>query len=225
MAVDNKNIVRLDLEDIFEDAKERSFHVVQALDAQGAQGEDRSYHPDVYAISGNETRLLYRFVTAGASQLSNYASMVKHHTQTGIDALTQYQDMETPEDADSYTDPDANTANDEYITGPDNTTVYTSDIIGREHDTGEKLSKGIGDTILFSITDLDEDHYRYTVVQQFIRDALVEYALYEWFKLKGVGKQASIHFQTYEAIARKVRFNAVINHKRKDRRRNIGPVI
>lgn len=221
MALDEKNMVRLDLQDIFDDAVERSYHICQALDAQS---NGKGFSPDVYAISGNEYKLLFRFITAGAAKISNYASMVKHYTQTGIDALTYYEDLEKPEDADSYVDPDSTVADDEYITGPDGNQVLLTEIMNKTHDTGEKLSALAGDTITFLITDFDGEQYRYTVIQQFIRDCLVEYALYEWWKHKGVQSQAAIHFNDYEKQAGNIRFNSVINHKRKGTTRRIGPV-
>lgn len=220
--VDIKNIIRIDIDEIFNAIKRKSFYIVRALAAQNGKGEN--FHPDDYAISDNELQEVCDSLMEGASQISNYASMVKNHTQSGIDALTFYQDLETPLDADSFVDPDTEVDYDEYITGPDGNTVLVTDIIGKEHETGEKLSKGIGDTVLFSVEGLEDDQNRYTVVQQFIREALIAFVLYKWFTLMGVSSQASIHSSEFDKMVQKVRFNAVNTHQRKNRVRNTRPL-
>ncbi len=220
MAVDNKNIVRLDLNEIYNAARRKSFIAVRALNAQSPG----KYHEDDYAISGNEVQELHDSVMEGAALISNYASMVKHYTQTGIDALTYYEDLEIPTEAATYTDPDADVEGDETITSPDGNEIMVGDIQNRQHSSGEKLSRSIGDLVLFSVDDLEDDQVRYTVVQQFIRQALIAFVLYKWFALNGVGEQAAVHYQEFERAAGDVRFSSVRNHRRRHTRRPTGPI-
>lgn len=206
MSVDTKNIIRTDLQEIYNDCKERTFRKCLAL----------KLDPDSYAISGHETGQLHLFALEGASKIANHASMIKYHSQTGIDALSFYQDLETPEDADSYVDPDSETANDETVEDPDGNTILVSDIAGREHESGEKLSKEIQDLIVFQIDDLEEDYNRYTVVQQFIKSALTNYILYKWWELMGQYNEAKVEMAAFMDMADDVRFNAVSTNKQKN---------
>ena len=184
MSVDVKNIIRLDIEDILKDCIAQSFYAIRPYTQQNPD----LYHPDVYAISENEKEQVFKFAMEGASKIADSADMVKHHTQTGIDALTYYSVYEDPTNDASY-DEDAET-----IETPEGDTELVSNISGMNHVSGQKLTKDIQDTVVFEITDLEDDQYRYTVVQQHIKTALVKYALYEWWKMNSMGDLAKQYY-------------------------------
>ena len=89
-----------------------------------------------------------------------------------------------------------------------------SDNLG-DRKTGEKLNQGSGDTITFQITDLNTDQTRYTVVQGFIRSALINYSLYKWYTLVGLGDDAAVELAEFNVAKDRVRYNAVGNHRNK----------
>jgi hypothetical protein len=202
LAVDVKNIVRLDLEDILEECIRQSYYAIRPYTAK----EPEVYHPDDYAISGNEKQQVFEFAMDGASKLADYASMVKHHTQTGIDALTYYADYENPTEAASYD------SNEETITTTEGSTEEpVANIIGEGHASGQKLNKG-NDLVLFEISDLEGDQYRYTVVQQHIRTSLINYILHKWWSLVGLSDLANKYLEDFKASASDVRHNSASTH-------------
>ena len=89
-----------------------------------------------------------------------------------------------------------------------------SDNLG-DRKTGEKLTASAGDTITFQITDLNTDQTRYTIVQGFIRSALINYSLYKWYSLVGLGEEASLELAEFNVAKDRVRYNAVGNHRNK----------
>ena len=87
-----------------------------------------------------------------------------------------------------------------------------SDNLG-DRKTGEKLTSSSGDTITFQIDDLNTDQTRYTVVQGFIRSALINYSLYKWYTLMGLGEDASVELAEFNVAVDRVRYNLYLNKK------------
>ena len=89
-----------------------------------------------------------------------------------------------------------------------------SDNLG-DRKKGEKLNRASGDIITFQIDDLNSDQTRYTVVQGFIRSALINYSLYKWYTLMGLGEDAGVELAEFNNSVERVRYNAVSNHRNK----------
>jgi len=214
MATDSKNTTRLDLDDIYDSIKRRTFYKCKA----------RNLDHDKYGISGEDTQVLYEFITEGAEIVANSANYIKFHTQSGYDALTYYSQYEKQDtDNDGKFKFESDTDEDGDLTNPDSVEIDNEDIMYQDDNsdnlgdrkTGEKLTAGAGDTITFQITDLNTDQTRYTIVQGFIRSALINYSLYKWYSLVGLGEEASLELAEFNVAKDRVRYNAVGNHRNK----------
>ena len=196
MATDSKNTTRLDLDDIYDSIKRRTFYKCKA----------RNLDHDKYGISGEDTQVLYEFITEGAEIVANSANYIKFHTQSGYDALTYYSQYEKQDtDNDGEFKFESDTDEDGDLTNPDSVEIDNEDIMYQDDNsdnlgdrkTGEKLTASAGDTITFQITDLNTDQTRYTIVQGFIRSALINYSLYKWYSLVGLGEEASLELAEF----------------------------
>ena len=214
MATDSKNTSRLVLDDIYDSIKRRTFYKCKA----------RNLDHDKYGISGEDTQVLYEFITEGAEIVANSANYIKFHTQSGYDALTYYSQYEKQDtDNDGKFKFESDTDEDGDLTNPDSVEIDNEDIMYQDDNsdnlgdrkTGEKLTASAGDTITFQITDLNTDQTRYTIVQGFIRSALINYSLYKWYSLVGLGEEASLELAEFNVAKDRVRYNAVGNHRNK----------
>ena len=214
MATDSKNTSRLDLDDIYDSIKRRTFYKCKA----------RNLDHDKYGISGEDTQVLYEFITEGDEIVANSANYIKFHTQSGYDALTYYSQYEKQDtDNDGKFKFESDTDEDGDLTNPDSVEIDNEDIMYQDDNsdnlgdrkTGEKLTASAGDTITFQITDLNTDQTRYTIVQGFIRSALINYSLYKWYSLVGLGEEASLELAEFNVAKDRVRYNAVGNHRNK----------
>ena len=214
MATDSKNTTRLDLDDIYDSIKRRTFYKCKA----------RNLDHDKYGISGEDTQVLYEFITEGAEIVANSANYIKFHTQSGYYALTYYSQYEKQDtDNDGKFKFESDTDEDGDLTNPDSVEIDNEDIMYQDDNsdnlgdrkTGEKLTASAGDTITFQITDLNTDQTRYTIVQGFIRSALINYSLYKWYSLVGLGEEASLELAEFNVAKDRVRYNAVGNHRNK----------
>ena len=214
MATDSKNTSRLDLDDIYDSIKRRTFYKCKA----------RNLDHDKYGISGEDTQVLYEFITEGAEIVANSANYIKFHTQSGYDALTYYSEYEKQDtDNDGKFKFESDTDEDGDLINPDSVEIDNEDIMYQDDNSdnlgdrkaGEKLTSSAGDTITFQITDLNTDQTRYTIVQGFIRSALINYSLYKWYSLVGLGEEASLELAEFNVAKDRVRYNAVGNHRNK----------
>ena len=170
----------------------------------------RELDEDRFAISDFETDILHDFAMEGFAAIADEAHMVKHDDQTGIDAVSYNEQLELETDADE----------DEIIDKDDDesgeTDVAVKEVTGESHRVGEKLSYDKTDLIVFSIDGLEDDIKRYTVVQQFIRMALINFVIMRWWLLKAQPDLASNSQALYDSSLEKVRFNSIRNLQRKD---------
>tara|TARA_R100001509_G_C4883635_1_gene221089 strand:+ start:895 stop:1566 length:672 start_codon:yes stop_codon:yes gene_type:complete len=214
MATDSKNTTRLDLDDIYNSIKRRTFYKCKA----------RNLDHDKYGISGEDTEVLYEFITEGSEIIANTANYIKFHTQSGYDALTYYEHYEMQDtDNDDKFKFESDTDEDGDLTNPDSVEIDNKDIMYQDDNSdnlgdrkaGEKLNRASGDIISFQIDDLNSDQTRYTVVQGFIRSALINYSLYKWYTLMGLGEDAGVELAEFNNSVERVRYNAVSNHRNK----------
>jgi hypothetical protein len=144
-------------------------------------GMDQSLDESI-VITKEEYPLIYDFLQEGAAVISSWASFVRNGNQTGIEAITF-----------SCCDDD----------DPDTGTLIVK---------GQKLSATKPANLVIAIETLDKKYnQRLTIVQTFIRSALISYILYKWYKMKGASKEANDEYVEHEEFLSKVRFNAVAN--------------
>lgn len=215
MAVDAKNINRVDLNDIYKSVQRQSYIALRGLNRGGQE-----FSIDDFAITESEYDTLHEFSMEAMAMIANETNRIKFHTQTGIDALSNYQDLEDPKNAASYNDPDSETAEDETVEDPDGNTILVKDISGHQFTSGEKLPTGIMDTITFELTDWPvqsdgdntKSHNRYTVVQQFIKNCIEYYILCKWWKLHTLFELANSNEVQYMKIVGELRANITSFH-------------
>lgn len=219
---DAKNIYRTDLNEIFKSVQRQSFYAVKGLN-------NESFQPDDYAIFDTEDdyQVVKEFALEGAARIADDTHMIKYWTQTGIDALTNYEDLEDPENADSYADPNTEVDNDETITDPDGATIKVVNLSGEQHTAGEKLPytdvDTSQDTIQFELNDFKDNsdeatrtEKRYTAIQQYIKNCLEHFILTKWWKLHNIQQLAAVNEKEYEDLTKRIRFNSITNHTYSD---------
>lgn len=224
MAEDAKNINRVDLNEIYVAVQRKSLYAIKAL------GDLERFHTEDYAIQETDFEVVHEFAMEGMALLANDTHRIKYFTQTGMDALTNYSDLENPTEASSYSDPDTETADDETITDPDGATIKVVDISGAQFTSGEKLpftdgDTNVHDTIKFILeafpdptqeTPTERIVRRYTAIQQFIKNAIENYILYKWFQLHSLLELSNINEREYEKLKEKIRHNTQSIHTYKD---------
>lgn len=218
--IDQKNILRIDLHLIYQSVKRQAQYAIQTLFIK-----DPAFHPDNFAISENEYEQLHELAMSAAANIANDTHRVKYLTQTGVDALTYYQDYENPELAASYDEQDSEVTGDETIINPDAVEILTKDISGKQFTAGEKLVRQSQDTVEFVIYDdfdvaratpITKTHERFTYIQQFIFDAMTSYILMKWWMLKGVPALAEPAGINYSENVSKIRMNITSRHNAKN---------
>lgn len=188
MATDTKNIIRVDLQEIYNECIARSEFLCKA----------ENIDPDIFVIKSTAIKMIHSFAMEGAALISDNAGMVKDSCQTGINALTYDDDLDNPDPV------------------PVNEFDKPIEQMGEQADVGEKLEKSIMDFALFNIEDLSTEQNRYTVVQNFIKSALIHYICYKWWTMMNRKDLAASDFGEFTEFNGKVRFNSVRNHKRKN---------
>jgi hypothetical protein len=184
---DTKNILRFDLEEIYEECQSITEAKSRAL----------ALNTDIFSISSGVKNQIHQFALEGAGIIANNASLIRHSTQTGLDGITYQQSVDEPDPV------------------PVNEFDKEIPINGQCADEGQKLNKGIMDMVLFEIEDVDSEINRYTLVQSFIRSAMIHYILYKWYKTVGKIDVASIEKDEFDYFTGLVNFNAVKNQNRK----------
>lgn len=199
MSLDSKNILRVDLPEIYDAIKRR---VAYHLSAR------KDLHFDDFGITEQETQELHDIVMDGCTHIADNCHMVKHVDQTGIDALTYYEILETKEDENG----------DGVITDPEDQEISTDSVTNTEHLPGQKLDPNTMTYQLFEIPGLVDEQLRYTVVQRFIRKAIISYALKEWWMIKSQYDWARIYEAQFENDLESVRYNTITSHNDKGKR-------
>lgn len=211
--VDSKNALRVDIPQIFEEIQEQCAHNLDST----TYPEERW---DRLSINESDQNRIWIFIEEASADIANNAHMIKHHEQTGLDALTYYEVLECPEDFD--------TDGDREVTGPDQTPINLNDIPGRIHFEQQKLdaSATMQQVSLFSVDGLEPtEKNRYTIVQTFIKQALVHYVLMKWWMMKMQPTLAESNQMMYNNALQNIIHNAIHNQKRKGVRTKMRPTI
>lgn len=187
MAVDSGNILRVDLAEIHQEVKDRTHLKAGFLNLD----------PDTFAINANTKPLIHQFALEGAGIVADHAGYIKNSAQTGLDGLTYCADVDNPDPA------------------PTNEFDKEIEQMGEKKvNPGEKLESSLMDFVLFEIEDIPSELNRYTLVQGYIKSALIHYILYKWFHLQSRPDLANPEFIEFENFKGKVRFNSVRNYRK-----------
>jgi hypothetical protein len=146
---DFQNIERHDVDALYKDVERRTNLKFRAL--KNSQDID-----DSFVVTKEEYPLIHAFALEGASIIASESSYVKHHKQTGLEALTYQSEQE-------------GIGNGEDVDEGEKLNDNNSDFIYFE-------IEGLPET----------GELRRTVVQEFIYGALIHYILYKWYILKGL---------------------------------------
>lgn len=186
MAVNDFNNLRVDLSDIYKECERRtSFH--SRVFEEGELNQR-------IVICEDDYEQLYKFSEEAANMIANNANYISCATETGLEALTA-----------DFTEEEPN-ANDEST---------LEDLNERQKQTGELLVKGEMDTMTFNVDELEGmDIKRFTIIQGFIRSAILEYILYKWYSMCRINDEAQKALAEFDKFNKLVRFNSITNRKR-----------
>ncbi len=181
------NSIRVDLSDMYKECEHRT-----SLHSRVHMGNEMDQEivicPDDYAI-------VHAFANEAAVLLANAANYIQNASETGFEALTS-----------KYSEGEINKFDE----------LTLEELRTNEKQTGELLSKGAMDTLLFDIEEMeDKTLLKYTTTQTYIRSAIIEYILFKWFTVCKVYDAARDSFTEYEKFRDLLRFHSVTNIKRK----------
>ena len=134
-----------------------------------------------FILTPQENKQVLKWILEGTAEIASTSSFAQNSNQTGLDALTY-----------SLIDDDEDVLHPDY------------------YDKGMKLEGNDGMEILFEIPGVVPEQRRYTIVQQFIRTAILNYILFQWYKTIGLYEDSNVHFMEYEKFKGKVSYNGVV---------------
>lgn len=196
MAVDDSNVLRVDIEDMINEARHRTELKSRVL------GDDAMSQKIV--ISDDDYSIIMSWLFEVAGLLANDANYIWNAEQSGLDAIS-----------DPWEEGEENPNND----------VELIDLDTRQKRTSEFLSKGEMDTITFSSPQLTgKTILKYSFVKTLIRSAMIEYILFKWWDSCGVNEDSAKSYAQYENWKDQVRFNSVTNIRNINLTRKVRPM-
>ena len=143
---------------------------------------------DTYAISTQEYRTIHLFAKSAMNAIVNRCAMVQYIGQTPIDAINFIKQYDTDLDSD--------------------------DALGRDDFTQDtKMQQKDIQSIIFDVDGVEREDNRYTTIQQYIRDSILEFVLMEWYKLMGMYKDAAVHRESFNTYVSGINTSASLNSK------------
>lgn len=183
MATDSSNILRIELNDIYDSLEKISAHRSDAL--------DRGETVDVLAIVEDDREDVYSDIMLACALIADAANYVQNEGQNGLDALTR-------------------TSNGDYD-GLDLDMVPEKTKL-----IGESLDPNLRDILIFSVPELENfTPNKYTIVQEYVKEAIVRFTLSKWYHMKNMLQWAMEEEALFNKALSKVKFNSVTNKKRR----------
>lgn len=187
MAINDFNNLRVDLLDIYKECEHRTSLHSRVFEANSMNQE--------IVICRDDYPVLHSFANTAASIIADNSNYITHTNQTGFEALTS-----------SYTPNEPNLFDDNELI----------DLDEREKQTGELLVKGEMDTLDFGITNTEGvDIKRYSIVQTYMRNAILEYILFKWYSDNRINDESRKAWDQFTTFKDHLRFNSIANIKRK----------
>jgi hypothetical protein len=185
MNVDDKNILRVDLTDCYRAAERIS--VYRSNNIEGGLKSDE------ISICESDYPLLHEFAMEACSKIADASNYIRTASESGIDALT----YDTSEESSYY---------------KDKALGHIPQGIKLE---GESMDRGFKDLVLFGLEELEgREFIKYTVLQTYIREAIVHYILMKWYHTIGMFQDRNQENSLFEEALGHLRFNSVVNKKR-----------
>lgn len=182
--MDTKNILRLDIDRIYKETESRSIDIAESVDPSGEMN-------DVIVICGADYEQLHHFLIRGTSEIADRANYVSCADETGLDAIT----AQCPP---------------EYCCSDDLKEMPSFPKL-----KGELMDTSYTNQIIFNIPELQNIKLeRHTIVQSYIKEAIISYLLAAWYELKAKPDLAVLYQSKFEKEVQKVKFNSVVNQKR-----------
>lgn len=183
MAVDNSNILRVELLDIYD--------ILEKISAFKSEAFDGGETVDVLAIVEDNRKDVYPDIMLACARIADAANYIQNQNQNGLDALTRTSDG--------------------IYEG------YTLDYVPeKEKLIGESLDPDERDTLSFTVPELENfTPNKYTVVQEYIKEAIVRFVLSRWYEMKNMQQFSKEQFELFEDAIGNLKFNSVTNKKRR----------
>lgn len=185
MQIDISNIIRVDLQDIYNSCEEQTAYHSRVIN------NNEEYLRII--ICQDDYRLIHPWAMEAASLIADSCNYISNAGQTGLDAISNPY-------ASGQTNP--------------NDSKNPSDLMQNEKQTGEYLSKEELDEIEFNVEQMfNISPLKYTVIQTYLRAAIIEYVLYKWYELNRIADSSAIKYQTFEEWVSKLENNSLNNQK------------
>lgn len=185
MAVDESNVLRVDLEDIINEARHRT-----ELKSRSIQDDAMAQK---IAMSDDDYTILTSWILECAGIIGNEANYIWHPSQTGLDSISNPYTEQDPNPNDAFDVTDLNTL---------------------QKQSSELMPKNIPDFLVFNMPQLEGALiYKYTIIQTMIRSAMIEYLLAKWYNDCGLMQDSQIAGMAFNNWKSQVRFNAVTSQK------------
>ncbi len=144
-------------------------------------------------ICADDYRLIHPWAMEASSLIADSCNYISNANQTGLEAISNpYSSGQTnPNDAKDILDLTVN-----------------------QKQTGEYLSKDEMDEIEFNVEQMfDLSPLKYTVIQTYIRAAIIEYVLFKWYELNRLTDSMAMKYRSFEDWVMKLRNNSLSNQK------------
>lgn len=191
MAVDDFNSLRVDLQDIFNNAILQTAYISRRI-------EDDE-HWNKYIITAKDFDLVSSFMIEASGLIADAGNYTTSTSQTGLEAITNV-----------FTDSNPNPFDEEDLL----------DLMESMKQTGEYLAKGEMDTLSFNVTQMEGiNPLKYTITQSNIRSAMIHYILYKWCQLNALLTDMKLNWDEFEKFIGKIESGAIANLKTKRAKR------
>ena len=183
MAIDNSNLLRVDLNDVYD--------LIENISAHRSQALDEGQTVDIMAVVEDDRIKIYPFIILATAEIADRSNYIQNVHQNGLEALTRSTDGD-------FVDQEI-------------------DMVPEKHKLmGESLSPNPLDTLVFAVPELENfTPNKYTIIQEYIKEAIVRFALYKWYAMLNASQFASEEYQFFERAVSQLRFNSITNRKRK----------
>lgn len=185
MQLDTSNILRVDLQDIYNSCEHQT-----AIHSR-IFNEDKSNQEIV--ICKDDYAIIHPWAMEAASLVADACNYITSTNQSGLDAITDRSTEQIP-----------NPYNEKEIL----------DLTQTQKQTGERLNQGLMDILTFNVEQMEGMlPLKYTVTQTYIRSAIVEYVLFKWYELNKITDAMRLKYEQFEFWKNELRTITFNNQK------------
>ncbi|HAS58510.1 MAG TPA: hypothetical protein DCS64_08440, partial [Algoriphagus sp.] len=181
MALDTSNMVRVDLQELFNACEHQT--IIHS------RNHDKDLHNQEIVICKDDYELIWSWANDAAVLIADECTYITNTNQTGLDAISN-----------PYTDVDPNPHDEKDI----------QNLLINQKQTGEYLSKEVMDTLQFNVEQMQGlTPLKYSVTQTQIRAALIEYILFKWYEVNKIPDMMAMKWQQFEYWVNKLKTNTL----------------